>query len=82
MGREARIGRFVAFTSADTPAPLKDWLDRELPDCIDLPEVAKGIWERVNKMMKKDVDQYLFQLVDKTFAVFKNGKKVVEVKHD
>lgn len=80
MGKEIRVGRFHIVTSAETPAPLLDWLNRELPGCSNLNEVAKGVWEKVNKMLKKDVDQYLFELVRNEFRVFKNGKKVVEVK--
>jgi hypothetical protein len=78
--QETTIGKFTTPTSKETPAPLRDWLNRELPDCATLNEVAKGVWEKVNKMLKKDVDQYLFELVKNEFRVFKNGKKVVEVK--
>jgi uncharacterized membrane-anchored protein YjiN (DUF445 family) len=80
MGKEIDNGRFAAFTTADTPAPLKKWLDTELHGCESLEQIAREMWEQVNRMLKKDIDQYLFQLSKNAFFVFKNGKQVVEVK--
>lgn len=69
-----------SITGADTPAPLRNLLDRELPDCEDLVDVARRIRDRLNEVLKKDADEYIFELAGDVFAVFKNGKKVVEVK--
>jgi len=81
MGKLIQGGLFIADVDiARGPAPIANWLEKELPNCTDIQQVAKGIWEEVNRILKKDADQYLFQLVGNVFSVFKNGKKVVEVK--
>jgi hypothetical protein len=83
MGILITGGKFIADVSVtNAPAPILHWLEKELPKCNDLIEVANGIRDRLNEILKKDTDQYIFELMGREFRIFKNGKKVVEVKHD
>lgn len=62
------------------PAPVSNWLEDNLSHCDNLGQIARGVWDVVNRMLKKGASEYSYQVGPNSFFVFKNGVQVVKVK--